>query len=72
MSEATPTRTLMASAKDMDGLKKKITKAESALDAVQKQMAALEAKKKDVVGDIGDLDDEMDQLKKEYEEVMNG
>ena len=72
MSEATPTRTLMAIAKDMDGLKKKITKAESALDAVQKQMAALEAKKKDVVGDIGDLDDEMDQLKKEYEEVMNG
>ena len=72
MSEATTTRTLMAIAKDMDGLKKKITKAENALDAVQKQMAALEAKKKDVVGDIGDLDDEMDQLKKEYEGVMNG
>ncbi len=72
MSEATPTRTLMAIAKDMDGLKKKITKAENALNAVQKQMAALEAKKKDVVGDIGDLDDEMDQLKKEYEGVMNG
>ena len=72
MSETTPVRTLMAIAKDMDGLKKKITKAERALDAVQKQMAALEAKKKDVVGDIGDLDDAMDKLKKEYEEVMHG
>lgn len=72
MTEKVEARTLMAIAKEMDNLKKKIGKAEAALDAVQKQITKLEQKKTDVVENIGDLDDEMEHLKKEYEEVMNG
>lgn len=65
-------RSFLDVAKEMDKVKKALTKAEGKLNAVEEQMKALDAKKKQAMEEIGDLDEDMDELKAEYEGLLNG
>ena len=65
-------RTFLDVAKDMDKVQKAVVKVQSQLDACQKQIDAMEAKKKTHITEIGDLDEDMDELKKEYEGLLDG
>ena len=71
MSEAaTPGRTCMDVAKDLDTLKKALSKADKKLASVQMKINALEEEKRTALMAVDDVVGEMEEKKKEMEELM--
>lgn len=63
-------RTCMDVAKELDTLKKALNKADKKLASVQAKIDALEAEKRAAVTAIDDVVGEMEEKKKEMEELM--
>ncbi len=63
--------TILSVAKDMDKVKKAMLKAEGALNATQKQINAMEARKKDALGDIAELEEQMENLQTAMQNLIN-